>query len=182
MPWGAQVDFIAPCYCEGKNGRWPFAWEFMLHVHFMPQWFSLPAPAIEGAFFGTPLYREFAQFDARGRLPDKSSFLCFCHRLKKHKLIEQILATANAVLSETGLLLKAGTAVDATPILTPSSTESKDKTRDPEGHAACALLLMDGAGQVAGDAGMSAPANQEVTLAERANAVNKPQIPMLPLL
>jgi IS5 family transposase len=90
---------------------------------------------MEEAFFDTPLYREFAQLDTFGRLPDESTILRFRHRLEKHKLADQILATVNELLQQRGLLLKAGTAVDATLIAAPSSTKNKDKARDPEMHS-----------------------------------------------
>ena len=135
VPWAALVELIAPYYSEGKNGRPPFALETMLRVHFMQQWFTLSDPAMEEAFFDVPLYREFAQLDAHGRLPDESTILRFRHRLEKHKLADQILATVNDLLTAQGLLLKAGTAVDATLIAAPSSTKNKDKKRDPEMHS-----------------------------------------------
>ena len=90
---------------------------------------------MEEAFFDTPLYREFAQLDEFGRLPDESTILRFRHRLEKHKLAEKILETVNQLLTERGLLLKAGTAVDATLIAAPTSTKNKDKTRAPEMHS-----------------------------------------------
>ena len=135
VPWAALVELIAPYYPEGKNGRPPFALESMLRVHFMQQWFTLSDPAMEEAFFDIPLYREFAQLDAHGRLPDESTILRFRHRLEEHKLAEQILATVNEQLSSKGLLLKVGTAVDATLIAAPTSTKNKDKARDPEMHS-----------------------------------------------
>lgn len=107
----------------------------MLRVHFMQQWFNLSDLAMEEAFFDTPLYREFAQLDTQGRLPDESTILRFRHRLEAHKLADQMLATVNELLCEEGLLLKAGTAVDATLIAAPSSTKNKTKKRDPEMHS-----------------------------------------------
>lgn len=130
-----MVELIAPFYSEGRNGRPPFPLETRLRVHFMQQWFSLSDPAMEEAFFDTPLYREFAQLSAFGRLPDESAILRFLHRLEKHKLADQILATVNELLEQRGWLLKAGTAVDATLIAAPSSTKNKDKARDPEMHS-----------------------------------------------
>jgi IS5 family transposase len=44
---------------------------------------------MEEAFFDAPLYREFAQLQEFGRLPDESTILRFRHRLEKHKLAEQ---------------------------------------------------------------------------------------------
>jgi IS5 family transposase len=90
---------------------------------------------MEEAFFDTPLYREFALLDEFTRLPDESTILRFRHRLEKHKLAEQILATVNGLLTQRGLLLKTGTVVDATLIAAPSSTKNKDKARDPEMHS-----------------------------------------------
>ena len=135
VPWAALVELIAPCYPEGRNGRPPFALETMLRVHFMQQWFTLSDPAIEEAFFDVPLYREFAQLDTNGRIPDESTILRFRHRLEKYKLAEQILATVNDLLIGKGLLLKVGTAVDASLIAAPTSTKNKDKARDPEMHS-----------------------------------------------
>ena len=135
VPWKALVEMITPFYPEGRTGRPPFSLEAMLRTHFMQQWFTLSDLAMEEAFFDTPIYREFAQLDAFGRLPDESTILRFRHRLEKHKLAEQILAVVNELLVQKGLLLKAGTAVDATIIAAPSSTKNKDKKRDPEMHS-----------------------------------------------
>ncbi len=44
-------------------------------------------------------------------MPGESTILRFLHRLKRHKLAEQILATVNELLAVQGLKLKAGTAV-----------------------------------------------------------------------
>lgn len=135
VPWVALVELIAPYYPEGRQGRPPFPLETMLRVHFMQQWFTLSDPAMQEAFFDVPLYREFAQLDKNGRMPDESTILRFRHRLDKHKLAGQILATVNDLLVGKGLLLKVGTAVDATLIAAPTSTKNKDKTRDPEMHS-----------------------------------------------
>ncbi len=135
VPWDDLVALIAPYYPEGKNGRPPFSLHSMLRIHFLQQWFSLSDPAMEEAFFDTPLYSEFAQLEALTRLPDESTILRFRHRLEKHKLAEQILTVVNDLLSQRGLLLKTGTVVDATLIPAPTSTKNKDKTRDPEMHS-----------------------------------------------
>ena len=91
-----------------------------MRIHCMQQWFDLSDQSMEEAFFDTPIYREFAGLDAHGRMPDESTILRFRHRLEKHRLAEQILATVNDLLAAQGLLLKAGTAVDATLIAAPS--------------------------------------------------------------
>jgi IS5 family transposase len=135
VPWAALVELITPYYPQGKTGRPPFSVQTMLRVHFMQQWFTLSDPGMEEAFFDTPLYREFAQLEEFGRLPDQSTILRFRHRLEKHKLAEQILGIVNDILIERGLMLKAGTVVDATLIAAPSSTKNKDHKRDPDMHS-----------------------------------------------
>ena len=135
VPWAALVTLIAPYYPEGRTGRPLFALETMLRTHFLQQWFSLSDPAMEEAFFDVPLYREFARLDGHGRLPDESTILRFRHRLEKHKLADAILTAVNDLLGEQGLLLRQGSAVDATLIAAPSSTKNKDGKRDPEMHS-----------------------------------------------
>lgn len=61
-------------------------------------------------------------------LPNESTILCFRHRLEQQGLAAQILVEINAILSERGLMLKEGSADDATLIALPSSTKNKDKT------------------------------------------------------
>lgn len=141
VPWADLVALIGPYCPEGKNGRPPFPLMTMLRTHFMQQGFTLSDPAMEEAFFDTPLYREFAQLEEFARMPDESTILRFGktpsprHRLEEHKLAEQMLITVNDLLTAKGLLLKAGTVVDATLIAAPTSTKNKDKTRDPEMHS-----------------------------------------------
>ena len=70
-----------------------------------------------------------------GRLPDESTILRFRHRLEKHQLADGMLATVNQLLSSQGLLLRQGSAVDATFIAAPSSTKNRDSKRDPKMHS-----------------------------------------------
>ena len=135
VPWQELVQLIAPYYHQGRNGRPPFELQTMLRLHFLQQWFKLSDLGMEEALFDTPLYRDFAQLDAHGRLPDESTILRFRHRLERHKLAEQMLATVNDLLCAKGLQLKEGTIVDATLIAAPSSTKNKDNARDPEMHS-----------------------------------------------
>ena len=88
---------------------------------------------MEEAFADVPLYGKFAQLE--GCSPDESTILRFRRRLEKHKLADEILASVNCLLSEQGLSLRAGRAVDATLIAAPSSAKNKDKKRDPEMHS-----------------------------------------------
>ena len=134
MPWGDLVAVVSPYTRESKTGRPPFAVLTMLRIHFMQQWFTLSDPAMEEALHDVPLFREFAGLSLGYRLPDESTILRFRHLLEKHKLADQILATVNELLQRKGLMLKAGTVVDATLIAAPSSTKNKTGERDPDMH------------------------------------------------
>ena len=134
MPWGDLVAVVSPYTRESKTGRPPFAVLTMLRIHFMQQWFTLSDPAMEEALHDVPLFREFAGLSLGDRLPDDSTILRFRHLLEKHKLADQILATVNDLLQRKGLMLKAGTVVDATLIAAPSSTKNKTGERDPDMH------------------------------------------------
>jgi IS5 family transposase len=135
VPWAELVALVTPFAPEGRRGRPPFAVATMLRVHFMQQWFGLSDPAMEEALFDVPLYREFAGLDNwMTRLPDESTILRFRHLLEKHKLAAQMLVVINDMLRDKGLMLRAGTVVDATLIAAPSSTKNASGTRDPEMH------------------------------------------------
>jgi len=134
VPWSELEALVAPHAPEGRRGRPPFAVRTMLRIHFMQQWFTLSDPAMEEALHDVPLFREFAGLNYEVRLPDESTILRFRHLLEEHKLAEQILQTVNEMLQAKGLLLKAGTVVDATLIAAPSSTKNDRGQRDPEMH------------------------------------------------
>ena len=132
VPWQQLIALIEPHYPKGRTGRPPFPVATMLRIHFMQQWFSLSDPAMEEALHDIPLYREFALLGTgMTRLPDESTILRFRHLLEAHELSARMLATVNEILQAKGLMLKVGSAVDATLISAPNSTK-KPGTRDPE--------------------------------------------------
>ena len=134
VPWNALLALIAPHAPRKDKGRPPFGIEVMLRIHFLQQWFGLSDVAMEEALFDVPLYRQFAGLGGMNRLPDRVSILRFRHVLERHDLAPQMLQAVNATLAAQGLLLKEGTAIDATLIAAPSSTKNSTGTRDPEMH------------------------------------------------
>ena len=88
---------------------------------------------MEEAPHDVPLYREFAKLDgALDRLPDETTILRFRHLLERHDLAVDMLRVVNDLLSVKGLLMRTGSAVDATLISAPSSTKNAEGERDPE--------------------------------------------------
>lgn len=135
VPWKALLGLIEPHYPVAGRGRRPYPLEAMLRVHLMQNWFALSDPAMEEALHDVPLFRDFAGLGGWSeRLPDESTILRFRHLLEQHKLAPQILQTVNELLRTKGLMLRAGTVVDATLIAAPSSTKNNSGQRDPEMH------------------------------------------------
>jgi transposase, IS5 family len=134
VPWAALVGLIAPRAPKGKRGRPPFALETMLRIHFMQQWFTLSDPAMEEALHDMAMFREFANLSWDERLPDETTILRFRRLLEVHQLAAEIFKVVNERLTAKGLLLRAGTVVDATLIAAPCSTKNASGERDPEMH------------------------------------------------
>ena len=133
VPWGVLVQVVDPHYPKAKTGRPPFGIETMLRIHYLQQWFGLSDPAMEEALHDVPLYREFAKLDGvTARLPDETTILRFRHLLERHDLAVDMLRVVNDILQAKGLMMRTGTAVDATLISAPSSTKNADGKRDPE--------------------------------------------------
>jgi len=133
VPWAALVQIVEPHCPRARTGRPPMPVEMMLRIHYLQQWFGLSDPAMEEALHDVPLYREFAKLgDARARLPDETTLLRFRHLLERHNLAPDMLRLVNDILLAKGLMLRTGTAVDATLISAPSSTKNADGERDPE--------------------------------------------------
>ena len=133
VPWKALVQIIEPYWPKSKTGRPPFAIETMLRIHYLQHWFGLSDPAMEEALHDVPLYLEFAGLSSgASRIPDESTILRFRHLLEKHNLAVDMLRVVNDILEAKGLLMRTGTAVDATLISAPSSTKNDSGERDPE--------------------------------------------------
>jgi IS5 family transposase len=129
------VAVVEPHAPRAKTGRPPFAIETMLRIHYLQQWFGLSDPAMEEALHDVPLYREFTGLgDGASRLPDESTILRFRHLLEAHDLAVDMLRVVNDLLQAKALLLRTGTAVDATLISAPSSTKNASGQRDPAMH------------------------------------------------
>lgn len=77
--------------------------------------------------------RRFARVElGQDKVPDESTILRFRHLLEQHGLMEAIFEAVKDLMIEHGLLLRAGTIVDATIIAAPSSTKNATGKRDPE--------------------------------------------------
>lgn len=69
------------------------------------------------------------------RLPDETTILRFRHLLETHDLSNKMFSVVSDLLRAKGLMLKTGTAVDATFASAPGSTKNAGGERDPEMHS-----------------------------------------------
>ena len=91
--------------------------------------------ALEDALYDRQALQGFARIDlAVEGVPDATTLLKFRRLLETHGLCKGLFTAINADLTARGLLLRAGTLVDATLLAAPPSTKNKATQRDPEMH------------------------------------------------
>jgi transposase, IS5 family len=135
IPWADLLAVIEPYYPNGERGRPPIGLERMLRVYFLQQWYGLADEAIEDALYDSQALRGFARIDlAADGVPDATTLLKFRRLLETNDLCKGLFTAINADLTARGLLLRAGTLVDATLLAAPPSTKNREKKRDPEMH------------------------------------------------
>ena len=136
VPWRSLLAVVEPHYPKGERGRPPIGCLRMLRLYFLQQWYSLADEALEDSLYDITSLREFVGIDlGREAIPDATTLLKFRHLLEKNELSVQMLQAINTDLEKRGLLMRAGTIVDATLIAAPSSTKNKSGKRDPEMHS-----------------------------------------------
>jgi len=116
-----------------SNNRQTRPLSSMLRIHCMQHRYNMSDPAMEDALYEIHSMRKFAGLTL-DRIPDETTVLNFRHLLERHKLGEKIFKEISKLLEEHGLILKEGTAVDATIIPAPSSTKNAEGKRDSEMH------------------------------------------------
>ena len=135
ISWTKLLAVIGPHCPKGERGRPPIGLERMLRVYFLRQWHGLADEALEDALYDRQAMQGFARLDLTAEgVPDATTLLKFRRLLETHDLCQGLFAAINADLTARGLLLRAGTLVDATLIAAPSSTKNQAKQRDPEMH------------------------------------------------
>src|ERR1700752_3721132 len=133
IPWPRLLRLIEPHYPKAGNGRQPLGLEKMLRIYFLQHWFNLSDPQAEDAIYDSESMRRFARVELGDDVvPDETTLLRFRHLLEQHDLTSAIFDAIGGLLEARGLLLRAGTIVDATIIAAPSSNKNASATRDPE--------------------------------------------------
>jgi IS5 family transposase len=136
VPWPKLIAVIEPLYPKsGRVGRQPIGVPKMLRIYCLQQWYGLADEALEDALYDSQALRDFVGIDlSHESVPDATTLLKFRRLLQANDLTRALFDRINAHLAEQGLLMRAGTIVDATIIAAPSSTKNEGRTRDPEMH------------------------------------------------
>jgi IS5 family transposase len=138
VPWAKLISVIEPAYpTSGRVGRQPMGVPKMLRMYLLQQWYGLADEALEDAIYDSQALRDFVGIDlSRESVPDATTLLKFRRLLEAGELTKAMFEEINAHLHQQGLLMRAGTIVDATIIAAPSSTKNNSGERDPEMHQA----------------------------------------------
>jgi len=125
-PWRdlAAPILRLPEYINTGAGR-P-AWDpvVMLKALMLAKWFNLSDPGLEDAIKDRISFRRFVGLSFDDATPDETSFVVFRRRLREAGLHDTIFAAVVEHIEGQGLLVKAGTMVDATII-----EQSRGRTR-----------------------------------------------------
>lgn len=133
-PWAELVAVIEPHYPKGEGrGRLPIGVQRMLRMYVTQHCFGLSDEGAEDASYDSQVIRRLNGIDlAREAAPDATTLRKFRRLLEQKDLTAAVFATTNAPLAERGLMVRAGTIMDATIIAAPASTKNRDGERDPE--------------------------------------------------
>lgn len=133
VPWERLMQVIEPHYPKAGKGRRPLELEQMLRIYFLQQWFNLSDPGMEDALYDIESLRRFAGIElGQNEVPDETTILNFRHLLERQGLTRELFAEVGTHLEQQGLLLRAGTIVDATIITAPRSKKNAGHRQDPE--------------------------------------------------
>jgi IS5 family transposase len=96
----------------------------------MQQWCDPADEALEDAIYESQALRDFVGIDlSRESAPDATTLLKFRRLLEAGELTRKMFEEINAQLHQQGLLMRAGTTVDATFIAAPCSTKNASGER-----------------------------------------------------
>ena len=133
VPFEMMIEKIKPYYAVKGKGRPPIELEVMLRMYLVSQWYNLSDELCEDNIYNNIAIRSFVGIDlTKANAPDAKTLCRFRLLLEEYSLTQSIFDGITQQLRQQGLLLNAGTIVDATIIHAPSTTHNKDNRRDPE--------------------------------------------------
>jgi transposase len=134
IDWAPMERLLAPLRAPiGRPGYPPLA---LFRALLLAQWYQLSDPGLEEALADRLSFRRFCGFGLDDGTPDETTLCRFRGALAERGLAEVLFAELNRQLDMKGLVLKAGTLIDATlveaAVARPPQSEGEVSTRDPE--------------------------------------------------
>lgn len=134
IDWAPMERLLAPLRAPtGRPGYPPLA---LFRALLLAQWYQLSDPGLEEALADRLSFRRFCRFGLDDGTPDETTLCRFRGALAERGLAETLFAELNRQLDAKGLVLKAGTLIDATlveaSVARPPQREGEVSTLDPE--------------------------------------------------
>jgi transposase, IS5 family len=108
----------------------------MFKVLLLQRWYGLSDPAMEAALFDRVSFLRFAGLSIEDETPDHSTIWRFRERLSKDGLMERLFLELAWQLDARGLMIKQGTLIDASMVLSaarrPRKEEGQTSETDPD--------------------------------------------------
>ena len=115
LDWGRIDRLLDGISAEHRDGR-GYPPLYLLKALLLAQWYNLSDPALEDALAERLSFRRFCGFPLDAETPDETSFVWFRAKLREIGLYEKLFAEVSRQLDAKGLIVRAGTLMDATVI------------------------------------------------------------------
>ena len=125
LDWSAfeRVLAVIPVAAKGEPSFPPL---MMFKVLLLQHWYELSDPAMEAALYDRLSFQRFAGLSLDDETPDHSTIWRFRERLTKDGLIEGLFAELSRQLDGRGLLIKHGTLIDASMVMSAARRPRKE--------------------------------------------------------
>lgn len=136
LDW-SELESVVACLYAAPEGRPSYPPLAMVKALLLQQWYALSDPRLEFALKDSLSMRRFVGLSASDPTPDHSTVSRFRSRLGEHGLDKALFAALDRQLQARGLMVKAGTILDATLVKAaaarPPMSKGADATslRDP---------------------------------------------------
>ncbi len=126
VDWAAVERLLKPVYAA-PTGRASYPVLSLFKAVLLGAWYGLGAPELEAALGDRLSFRRFAGLALDEAVLDHSTLWRFRDELRRRELIEPMFAEINRQLEKRGLVIKAGTLVDATLVPAAAAEPPKQK-------------------------------------------------------
>jgi transposase, IS5 family len=126
IDWRAVDRVLASVY-DSATGRPSYPPLVMLKVLLLQGWYGLSDPGMEEALGDRLSFRRFVGLGLEAAVPDHSTISRFRTLLSQRGLADRVFAEVNRQLDAKGVVIKAGTIIDATVINAAAAEPPKQK-------------------------------------------------------